>query len=190
MTLRVVTPATTWPASLEEAKKRLGILHDDDDTVVKGLLASGTAALEAATQRRFMRQTLEWVLPCWPPGSFRLPIAGEPIEVEVITYAPRDGGPVELPLDQVVIGPAGQTIGLRPVRGLGWPVLSPDAAEPVVIRFTVGPTGQGARAPAEAVTAVLFMVEYLNDPTAPGWKLAASGLPDSVELLADALRWE
>src|SRR5271167_3002741 len=97
MTVRVVTPATTWPVSLAEAKKRLGILHSDDDVAVQGLIATATVAVEAATQRRFARQTLEWVCSCWPAWQFRLPVAGDGIEVVSVTCADRAGVETVLP---------------------------------------------------------------------------------------------
>lgn len=189
MTLRVVTPAQTWPVSRDEAKKRLGILHDDDDTVVDGLIASGTRAVEAATQRLFGRQTLEWVLTCWPQQAFRLPVAGEDIENVSVRFVDRSGVVRELSPAEYVVAPAGPTLSLRPRFGSNWPLLAHDAAEAVIIRFDIGPSISSATAPPEIKTAVLFMVEYLNDPAAPGWKLAPSGLPDCVELLVDSNRW-
>lgn len=190
MTLRVVTPATTWPVSLPEAKKRLGILHNDDDVAVQGLIATATVAVEAATQRRFTRQTMEWVCSCWPSWQFRLPVAGEGIEVEAVTCIDRAGVEAALPEASYVVSPAGHTVSLRPRSGTSWPALARDAAEAVVVRFVIGPAGQSPSAPPEVKTAILFMVEYLNDPGAPGWKLAPSGLPDSVELLVASCRWE
>ena len=95
-----------------------------------------------------------------------------------------------MPEGDYVIAPAGRTVSLRPRAGLNWPLLARDAAEAVVIRFDIGPAGQGASAPPEIKTAILFMVEYLADPAAPGWKIAASGLPEPVELLVAASRWE
>lgn len=185
MTVRVAAAATSLPVMLDQAKARLNILHNDDDTVVAGLIKTATAEVEAATQRRFITQTLEWVLSCWPGRSFRLPVATNVREGFSITIQALGGDTVVLNAADFVLSPSGETLSVRPASGASWPGLDPNAQEAIVIKFKAG----AATAPDEAHTAILFMIEYLYAPS-PDWKIAASGLPECVEMLIAPLRWE
>jgi uncharacterized phiE125 gp8 family phage protein len=185
MTVRVAAAATSSPVTLDQAKARLNILHNDDNTVVTGLIKTATAEVEAATQRRFITQTLEWVLPCWPARCFRLPVATNVRDDFSIAFQAENGEVITMDAADFVVSPSGETLSVRPVSGLSWPILHRDAVEPIVISFKAGSNV----APEEAQTAILFMVEYLYAPS-PDWKLTASGLPECVETLVSIMRWE
>ncbi len=188
MSLRVVSAATAWPVTQDQAKAHLGVWHSDFDTRITALIKTATAAVEAATQRVFLRQTLEWALPCWTARVIRLPIAADTIdELEIAYVASGQDEPTTLSSSDYVISPSGPTLSVRPRAGLDWPALDPDAVDRVLITFRAG---DESAAPPEVATAVLFMVEYLFDPGAPHWRFAPSGLPETVELLVQSLRWE
>ena len=191
MTLRVVSAATVWPVTLAQAKAHLGVWHSDFDARITALIKTATAAVEAATQRVFLRQTLEWSLPCWTARVIRLPIAADTIEnLEIAYVALGQDEAVTLDPSEFVVSRSGHTLCVRPIASTTWPVLEPDAVDRVLITFDAGEPGAEAAAPSEVATAVLFMVEYLFDPNAPQWKFAASGLPETVELLVQSLRWD
>lgn len=180
MTVRVVTPPAQM-VSTAEAKLHLRVDHSEDDARITSLIAAATAELEAATQRRFMEQELEWVLPRWA-YPMRLPVA--PIaSVESITYADEVEGETVLPTTEYRVAPSGEGKSITATDGTVWPVLDPDAPERVVVAFTAGETS----APLSAVEACKLLVEYHYERR--DWPLAASGLPTVVEALIAPLRW-
>lgn len=154
MALRVVTPATTYPVTLADAKAHLRIESDmtDDDGLIDGLIAAATAFCENVTQRRFCTQTLEWVRNYWP-DKIRFPVA--PVQsVASITYTACDGTSQVLDPSLYIVRTSGQTKEIIAAAtyfyGLGdiafapgplipwpWPLLGP-SSEPIVIRFTAG----------------------------------------------------
>lgn len=182
MTLRVVTPPSGLLVSLADTKQHLKVLHTEDDARITSLIGAATDALEATTQRRFLSQGLEWVLPGWR-YPMRLPIAGVDASSVKVTYADEVLGAVALPKADYVVRPRGQTVAIFATDGSVWPVLDPDAAERVVIAFTAGE----ATAPAGVAEACKLMVEYLY--MARDWPLAPSGLPVVVESLIASWRW-
>lgn len=154
MALRVVTPATSYPVSVADAKAHLRIESSmtDDDAYIGALIAAATALVENMTQRRFCTQTLEWVRNYWP-DKIRFPVA--PVQsVTSITYIAADGTTQVLDPSLYIVRPSGQTKEIIAAAtffyGLGdvafapgplipwpWPLLGP-ASEPIVIRFTAG----------------------------------------------------
>lgn len=180
MSLRVVAPPAL-AVSLDDVKEHLNILHSDDDVRLIGLIHTATAQVEAATQRRFVTQTLEWVLDRWP-RLLCLPVAPAHREGFSIKFASPGGGLESVPADQYRLVYDGQALTARPKWS--WPVLDGDADERVVVRFTAG----DEVAPPEVVSAIKLQVEYLADR--PDWKLGESGLPQVVESLALLQRWD
>lgn len=167
MTLR--TPSGLGPATglvdLARAKQDLRVDHGDEDFKIQRLILAASQRVEALTQRRYIAQTLEWVLPRWPAAVIRLPVA--PVnEVVSVTYADQAGAAQILPSSDYVVSPHGATKSIRMKRGQTWPLLDTDAAEPVVIRFTTG--GQLADVPAAAQAATLLIVAQLYDNAEKG----------------------
>lgn len=182
MTLRVVTAATVPLVSTDAVKIHLRVDHDDDDARIASLVGAATEALEAATQRRFMVQTLEWVLLNWR-SPMRLPVAPATADGLTVTYADEILGDTVLATTEYVVRPSGATLAVTAAEGTILPVLDPDAEERVVIAFDAGE----AAAPLAAVEACKLLVEYLYEGR--DWPLAPSGLPIVVEGLIAGLRW-
>jgi uncharacterized phiE125 gp8 family phage protein len=162
MALRVVTPPAASLVTLSAAKEHLHLDAIDEDPLVRDLIEVATERVEAFTQRRYLTQVLEWVLPCWR-AELRLPVA--PVQsVHSITYIDSAGAAQTLAPSAYVVSPSGQTKAIRPRSGATWPALDPDATEAVVVRFTAG----AASAPASARQAALLWIGALHaDREAP-----------------------
>lgn len=182
MALRVVTPPADMLVSLEDVKVHLRVEHSDDDARLTSLIGAATEALEAATQRRFMAQALEWVLPNWR-YPMRLPVAPASADGLIVTYADEVLGDTALSTADYVVRAIGATLAVCAAEGTVLPVLDPDAEERVVIAFTAGE----ANAPLAAVEACKLLVEYYYEGR--DWPLAASGLPVVVDSLIAQYRW-
>lgn len=86
---KVITPATSEPVSLEEAKRRLHVTFDDDDEDIKLMISSMRDHAEKYCNTRFASQTVE--MRCDGFCDFaRLPEA--PVaSVTSIVYVDTDG---------------------------------------------------------------------------------------------------
>lgn len=191
MTLRVVTAPTETLLSAAELRLYCGLQGVSDwDDLLSGLLTAAVGHLEAATQRRFLTQVLDWSLPAWPARRFQAPVAPVAVNgVTSITYVDTADATQTLSSTLYRVGPCGPTVDLRPLSTETWPLLSPDAAEPLVIRLTAG--GAAAAVDGDIKTAAGLLVAHLfehRDRDAAEI-LAPSRLPMAVEALIGAARW-
>lgn len=191
MTLRLVTAASSPLLSAEELRLYCGLQGVSDwDSLLSGLLSAAVGQIEAATQRCLLEQEYEWALPAWPARRFFLPIA--PVAaggVTQVAYVDVNGAAQTLATSKYLVGPFGPTVELRPLSTETWPLLDPDAAEPVVISFAAGqPSGEvdgNIKTAAGLLVAHLFDHRDRSSPEAA----TASGLPQAVEALIGGARW-
>lgn len=66
MAIRVVTPPTVEPVTLDEVKLHCRIDHDDEDTLLTTLITAARQYCETFTGRAFITQTIQYDLPRWP----------------------------------------------------------------------------------------------------------------------------
>lgn len=190
--LRLVSPqdpADLAIVSVADAKAHSRIFHDEDDAQVLGAVLAATGMLESETQRRFVRQTIEWVLPCWR-ASIRFPVA--PIaSVESINYTAPGGVQATVDPAAYVAVTSGQTKAIRPRAGRAWPALDPDAAEPIVITFLAGDERADVAATVKQACVLLAAHFYENrEAVIAAPSAAAVVLPLGVENLIGPERWE
>ena len=192
MALRVVTPPAGGLVSLDQAKAHLRVDDDDDDDLIEALLLSASSMIEAETQRRYLTQTIEWVLDRWPTGP--LPIAGpgdsSDLAIAGVSYADETGAAQVLDPGLYWDRPAGETRELVQRWSTQWPFLG-DAAERVVL--TVEVTGDADSVPPQAAAACKLLLSHLyqNRDAVVGVESRDSStpLPMGVEYLCSPLRW-
>jgi uncharacterized phiE125 gp8 family phage protein len=189
--LRTVTPATADPISLDEAKRHLRIDFADDDDLITALISAATLQAQGLTQRRFVTQTVEWVLDGWRP-TIHLPIA--PVKkdgVVSITYIDwTTQAPVVLDPSLYVVQTRGHSVGIIPKFATIWPIVFPYSPEPVVIQFNVG--AAPAAVPGNVKAAIKLIVGHLYENRQAviidAARVTAVELPQGVEaLLMDEL---
>ena len=184
MALSVVTAATSQILSLIEVQESLRLSTFDSPSYFEGLIGAATAQLEAATQRRFLTQTLDWTLNGW---SSELVIPVAPVaSVTSVKYRDADNVERTLSASQYVVYSQGQATRIRAAFGTVWPDLSDDAVNAVTVRFVVG----GSTAAASVKQAALVYIHMMHDnPTLADVPMAPSGLPVTVENLIASERW-
>jgi uncharacterized phiE125 gp8 family phage protein len=65
----LISPSTSEPLSLAEAKNFLRVEHDADDELIAALIAAARNAVELATRRMLIAQTWRIVLDRWPASG-------------------------------------------------------------------------------------------------------------------------
>jgi uncharacterized phiE125 gp8 family phage protein len=160
--LRVITKADADPVSLEEAKKHLRIDYDDDDDTIAALISAATLQAQSVTQRRFVTQTVEYVLQHWH-HPIELPI--KPVAkdgVVSITYVDWvTQAPLVLDPSQYVVKTDGETVSIIRAYSVIWPLVFKFSPEPIVIQFKVGTAV--ADVPANVKAAIKLTVGHLYE---------------------------
>ena len=197
MALRTITPATGGLITLDEAKTQLRVIDntDEDDLITAAILAA-SQTVEDTVQRRYLPQTLEWVLDQWFDPMI-LPVAPcgdcQNVSITSIKYVNTAG--VQLTLDPSIywVRPAGSTVKIVKRWFVIWPYLG-DGAERVVIRFQINaPAAPAPAIPRSVKQAVKLLVshwyEHRDAVVGVENRDSSAPLPMGVEWLLTGERW-
>jgi len=86
----MITPPTTLPISVAEAKAHLRVTVDDDDALIEGYIRAALAHAEMMTGRAFVEQTWEFVVDAFPTVEIG-PLTPGPVTSAVVIYIDADG---------------------------------------------------------------------------------------------------
>lgn len=157
MSLRLVTPAVGFPATLAEAKAHCRVLHDAEDSLIEAYLAAATDYVEQFTGRSILSQTWELVLDDFC-DAIRLP-KGPVSSITSVKYFDVDSTEQTVPTGDYALDLVSIPQWLVRASTAAWPTVA-DGVNNVTIRFVAG----AATAPASIKLAVLMLVGnwYLN----------------------------
>ena len=159
MSLTLVTPPSTEPVTLAEAKAHLKVDTADDDTPIGSLIAAARARAEWHTGRALVTQSWTLWLDSWPKdGIVEIPLPPLQSVTQVKTYALDDTMSVLDPsLYQVDAASAPARLALK---GAFPPLANLRAINAVEIAFTAGYGNAGA-VPGPVKEAILQIVADL-----------------------------
>ena len=93
LTIRVITPPSEEPVTLDEAKLHCRVDVDVDDTLITALITAAREYSERMAWRSFLTQTIQLWLEAWPPGD-AIEIPRPPLQgVNSITWFDEDDAP-------------------------------------------------------------------------------------------------
>lgn len=139
-------------------------LAEHEPTIAR-LRRTALADVEACVQRRYLTQTLDWVLQAWPrDGILRLPVA--PVaSVTSVKYRDPDNAEQTVDAADYRERPVGQGLAITASDVFCWPLLG-DHAEPVTVRFVAGLSGAELALQRPLVKdVVLLRLQALYDQT-------------------------
>lgn len=91
MNLRVITPPSAEPVSIETLREQLRIDLENEEALLGLYLAAAREHAEGLTRRAFMTQTLELLLDAWPAHNL-LKLPRPPLQsVTSVKYLDKDG---------------------------------------------------------------------------------------------------
>ena len=190
--LRTTTPANVDPVSLDEAKAHLRVDFPDDDALITAFVSAATLQAQSLTQRRFVMQTVEWVLECWRP-RICLPIA--PVakdgvnSIKYVDWATQTQQTLDPSL--YVVQTEGYSVAIIPKFATIWPLLFAWSPEPIVINFNVGEAVD--KVPSNVKAAIKLIVGHLYENrqavVVDASRVQAIELPQGVEALLMSELW-
>ena len=160
--IRLVTGPLVEPVSLSEAKIDLRVDHDDDDTLIAGLITAARMEAEQLARRAFITQTLELSLTCWPPdGRIRLPLPPAASVTSITYYDWTNASHTMSSSDYIVItdiDPAVITLALNKT----WPTDPLREVAPIRVRYVAGYGATAGSVPERyrALIRSLVLVRY------------------------------
>lgn len=139
MGIRVVSPPSGYPVSLDEVKDWLREDSSEQDVQISLLLAAMTRYAEAYTGRVFVERTLQLNLDEFPLGEIVLP--HPPVQsVSSIIYTDSDGAAQTLSTADYEVDTISEPARIRPVFDVFWPATD-DVYNAVRITFVCGYPG-------------------------------------------------
>lgn len=137
MALKLITPASTYPITLADAKLHCRVDASDDDTLITALIVSATELAEQQTGRALMQQTWELT-----QASFTDTILLTRVPVQSVTsvkYYDTDGAQQTLTNTAYAVrtGDGDGFAAVEPVYGTSWPECR-QQSESVAVRYVAG----------------------------------------------------
>lgn len=183
MSLKLITPPTTEPITLQEAKNHLRVDVTDDDILIQSLITAAREYCEAFQNRAYITQTWEMTLDFFPQMPLKIP---KPPLQSVISIKYTDQDNIETvfaPINYVVDTDSEPgRIALTP--GASWPnvVLKPISG--VKIRFTAG-YGDATKVPMMVKQAMLLLIGHWYENR----EAATDRVPKEIEFAVHSLLW-
>jgi uncharacterized phiE125 gp8 family phage protein len=210
MTYKVITPVSTEPVSLAEARLHLRIDDDNtaDDDLISALIVAAREMAEHHTRCALAPQTLEMALdhfpgfPGWhlhhrrhlplPPEDSSFELAMPPVaSVASIKYTDPQGTEQTLDPSKYAVSPYGNGAKIYPTYGNVWPLTQhiPDA---VRVRYDTGYGRDGGPVvPRAAKSAILLLVGHLYEnrqEVVTDTRAVAVQMPIGAAALLDTLK--
>lgn len=156
MSLVVITPPTTEPVSLSEAKAHLRVDFSQDDTEISFFIVAAREQAEAMTRRTLAVTGYELVLPAFP-AVIELP-RPPLVEVQSIAYLDADGDEQTLSADGYRVDSSSLLPRVYPVDD--WPETE-ERSDAVRVRYSAGFTP--TTIPASVKAWILLIVGSLYE---------------------------
>ncbi len=162
MTIEIVTPPAIEPVSVDEAKLRLRIDHDDEDAMLGDLIAATRERVErllgqALITRRVREVRDGWRLggePC--PSVIRLAL-GPVSQLHEISTVDASGAEALAPLSDFILDAASVPGRIALADGASWPPTG-QVIMAVAIEYDAGYGGDPADCPGPLREAILALV--------------------------------
>lgn len=188
MGISVVTPPTSDPLSLIEAKDHLHVTETDQDGLIAGYILAAREFVENSTHLRLVTQTLDLTVDDgWPVVSVRgvcrtrIEFPVKPVQsVTSVTYVDGNGAPQTLAADQYTLSKDGAVHFIEPAYGVTWPTTRCQTAA-ITVRFVAG------YAQAEVPPSLLQAIRWLVGHQYENREAVSAGTLNEIPLGLEAM---
>ena len=180
--LKIVAQPASEPVTVAEAKARLRITIDDEDSDLAALITQARELCEAACGRAFVTQSLLFTADDFPRGvvdAIRLPRA--PLQsVTSIKYYDLTGTQQTLDPSLYFVDANGEPGRVCHLFGSYWPYIQYGRPAGLEVRYVAG-YGAASAVPNAAKAAILLTVKQLRDDPGADLPPAARRFLDTLE---------
>jgi uncharacterized phiE125 gp8 family phage protein len=161
MSLRLITPPTSYPVTLAEAKSQARVDGGDSDNLIETYISAATAHVESVTGRAIMSQTWELVLDDFS-DAIMLP-KGPVQSITSVTYYDTAEALQTLASDQYTLDNVSDPAWLVRPEDATYPEVA-DGVNNVIIRFVAG----YSTVPPELKAAIMLLIAHFYDNRSTG----------------------
>lgn len=159
MTLKLITAPLEHPVTLAEARQHLRVTATAEDALILSLIYAAVEHAETFTRRRFITQTWDLVLDCFP--WFEIEIPNAPLQsVSSVSYVDTAGNTQVMNVADYQVDVKGNPGRISPAYGKVWPT-SRTQMNAVEIRFVCG-YGLAAVVPYPIKAALLLLIQHFE----------------------------
>jgi uncharacterized phiE125 gp8 family phage protein len=179
MGLKVITPPTTEPMTLTEAKQYLRVDGTADDALITSLIKQAREWCEDYQGKKYITQTLELVLDSFPSGDIEFKACSPVQSVTTIKYTDKDSVETTLADTEYILD--NDSFVNKVVLGYNkqWPTAILKPVNAVRIRFVAG-YGVAAAVPESVKWAMALHMRLLYDDYKPEDRVKMERARDSI----------
>lgn len=212
LSTQLVTPPTTEPITLQQAKSQCRVDFPDDDLLITGLITAARQYAEKRTNRAFYTQT--WLRTMdffplygkieasrgpseretWPYGTWywdkvTIDLSHNRVQsVTSITYIDSTGTQQTLPTNSYCVDVTSIPARITPNQGVFWPIVNNYIPGSVQITYVAGSYGDGVTVntiPQTIVQAMLMLISHWYEHREAASELNIKNLPMAVDALLE-----
>jgi uncharacterized phiE125 gp8 family phage protein len=161
MALVLITPPTTEPVTLTEAKLQLRVTINDDDNLITALIAQAREYCEGFQCKAYITQTWQLWLDGWPAES-EIAIPKQPLQsITSVKYYGTDNTEYTLLSADYFVDAKSQPGRAVLAYGKSWPTITLRPANAICIEFKAGYGDTAANVPKIVKQAILMHIDLL-----------------------------
>lgn len=174
---KLITPITTFPITLAEAKENLRITHNEEDDRITAIIASATARLEDALGYAIMPQTWEIALDVFPAKEIALP-KWPVASVSSVKYTDTSGLEQTISAGNYEVDSYSSPGWVVPVDGTSWPETMA-TINAVRVRWVAG---LGQPTPQDVQAVHLLVAQWFDNRS-------SDEIPIGFKVLTERRKW-
>ncbi len=190
MAFELVTPPTTEPLDLDQARAHLRVVDEAEFVYVRGLAQKARRYVEGVLDRQLITATWRLWLDAFPRGE-PIEIGKPPVKsIVAVHYTDAAGVQQTLAASEYQADLVSEPARLAPAYGKRWPVTRPDTLNAVAVEFTAGYGATPAAVPETIRQAIELLVSHwfeFREPIVTG--TIVNAVPFSVDSLLTLESW-
>lgn len=168
MAIKIINPPSVEPITLEEAKQHLRVDGNDDDSLIMSLIKQAREWCENFQNRKYITQTLEFVLDTFPNGNAIVFNSCSPIQkVESIKYYDENRQEYLFDESNYIADLDGFVNRVVLNRGKHWPKIEFQSVNTVRVRVVAGYGDTLDKVPETVKWAIILQMKLLYDDYRP-----------------------